>query len=158
VNTPRYWKPLVEISGEEFTAPHQKLVEVVMKQYDLDAEAARAFLDADHKKSRFFVNEIYQVQATPTGRGGSILHLNIRRRDGGMIWDWRHFQQIKNEIAGEDCEAVQIFPAESRKVDTSNKWHLWVLPQGARIDLGWADRDVSYNEIRDVPGLRQRPL
>jgi hypothetical protein len=158
MNTPRYWKPLVEISGEEFAAPHQKLVEVVMGQYGLDEDAAREFLDQDHKRSRFYVNEIYQVQATPTGREGSILHLNIRRRDGGMIWDWRHFQQIKNEIAGEDCEAVQIFPAESRKVDTSNKWHLWVLPQGARIDLGWKDRDVSYAEIRDVPGLRQRPL
>ena len=75
-----------------------------------------------------------------------------------MIKDWRHFQQIKNEIAGEEREAVEIYPAESRKVDTSNKWHLWVLPEGEKVNLGWKDRDVQYGELRGVPGLRQRPL
>jgi hypothetical protein len=158
VNTPRYWKRLVEVPATDFEPLHPELVKVVMKQYSLDDAAARAFLEADHLKSRYYVNNLYQVQATPTGREGAILHLNIRRRDGSMFKDWRHFQQIKNEVAGEECEAVELYPAESRKVDTSNKWHLWVLPFGARIDLGFGERDVSYDEIREVPGLRQRPL
>jgi hypothetical protein len=87
-----------------------------------------------------------------------MMHINIRRRDGSMFKDWRHFQQIKNEVAGPEREALEIYPAESRKVDTSNKWHLWVLPEGATFGLGWVQRDVSYTENRNVPGMRQRPL
>lgn len=155
---PRHWTPLVEVPPEDFHPPAPELVAITMEHYSLDEEKARAFLQDDHSRSRYYVNDLYQVQAAPTGRDGAMLHLNIRRRDGGMFKDWRHFQQIKNEIAGEECEAVEIYPAESRKVDTSNKWHLWVLPFGARIDLGWGERDVSYDQVRDVPGLRQRPL
>ena len=115
-------------------------------------------LDREHAKARYFVNDIYQVQVAVCGPEDSCLHINIRRRDGGMIKDWRHFQEIKNQIAGPEREAVEIYPAESRKVDTSNKWHLWVLPVGAYFGLGWVNRDVQYEENRNVPGMRQRPL
>jgi hypothetical protein len=158
VNTPRYWKPLREHPNEAFKMPSKELIAIVMEQYKLDEAAARQFLDDDHTRYRFFINDIYQVQVARTGDNGDFLHLNIRRLDGGMVRDWRHFQQIKNEIAGEEREAIEIFPAESRKVDTSNKWHLWVLPEGAVVNLGWGERDVQYNELRGVPGLRQRPL
>ena len=155
---PRYWRPLKQISSSEFKPAPPELIAVCMKQYGYDEAKARAFLDDEHHRYSFFVNDIYQVQVAPTGVNGDYLHLNIRRRDGGMIKDWRHFQQIKNEIAGEEREAVEIYPAESRKVDTSNKWHLWVLPEGEKVNLGWIDRDISYDEINDVPGLRQRPI
>ena len=157
-DTPRYWKPLKEHPNEAFKPAPPELVAIVMEQYGYDEAAARAWLDNDHKKYRFYVNDIYQVQVAPTGDNGDFLHINIRRRDGGMVRDWRHFQQIKNEIAGEEREAVEIYPAESRKVDTSNKWHLWVLPEGAKVNIGWPERDISYKELRGVPGLRQRPL
>ena len=158
MKAPRHWKPLVEISPAEFKDPPPELVALTMKHYSMDEATARDFLETDHYMNRYYVNEIYQVQVAPTGVNGDYLHLNIRRRDGGMIKDWRHFQQIKNEIAGPEREAVEIYPAESRKVDTSNKWHLWVLPEGEKVNLGWKDRDISYDEINHVPGLRQRPL
>jgi len=94
----------------------------------------------------------------PVGPDGSMLHINIRRRDGGMFKDWRHFQQIKNEVAGPEREAFEMYPAESRLVDTSNKWHLWVLPEGVQMQVGWDKRDVQYETNNDVPGLRQRAL
>ena len=158
MTTPRYWRPLVEISREDFAPPHPKLVAVASAHYGVDADEARALLEADHNRSRFYTNDLYQIQVEPAGDNGDFLHINIRRRDGSMFKDWRHFQQIKNEIAGPEREAVEIYPAESRKVDTSNKWHLWVLPEGATVNLGWGQRDVSYTEVRGVPGLRQRPL
>lgn len=156
--TPRYWKPLQFVPNHDFKPPPQELVDIVMEQYGYSEAEARAFLEDDHKRYRFYTNDIYQVQVAPTGVNGDFLHINIRRRDGGMFKDWRHFQQIKNEIAGPEREAVEIYPAESRKVDTSNKWHLWVLPEGATVNLGWEKSDISYKEIRNVPGLRQRPL
>jgi len=89
-----------------------------------------------------------------------MVHLNIRRRDGGPIMrDWRHFQQIKNELVGEECEAIELYPAESRKVDTTNKYHLYAVTDPTfRFPVGFDERDVEYEQLSDKPGLRQRPL
>ena len=151
--TPRHWQPLVETN--EFETVRPEVVAVTARHYGMDEDAARDWLEKYTAESRYLVNNLYQVQVR---QEGDYLHLNIRRRDGGMVRDWRHFQQIKNEIAGPEREAVELYPAESRLVDTTNKWHLWVLPEGAQTGFGWSQRDVSYDERRHVPGLRQRPL
>ena len=156
--TPRHWKPLRVISSSEFKPAPPELVAIVVKQYGLTEAGAREWLALEQERNVFYANDLYQIQVAPTGDNGDYLHINIRRRDGGMVKDWRHFQQIKNEIAGPEREAVEIYPAESRKVDTSNKWHLWVLPEGQTVNLGWTQRDIQYEELRGVPGLRQRPL
>ena len=153
---PRHWQPLVEVRTGEFHHLAREIVAECAKHYNLSDDEARAFLDNYYSRCKYYVNDLYQVEAEAYAPG--CLHLNIRRRDGGMFKDWRHFQQIKNEIAGPEREAVEVYPAESRKVDTTNKWHLWVQPEGVRINVGWPERDVSYDERRDVPGLRQRPL
>jgi len=156
MKTPRHWRPLVEVPPDDFKPAAPELVAGTMEHYDMTEAVARAFLQDYHERCRYFVNDLYQIQAEEYAPG--CLHLNIRRRDGGMFKDWRHFQQIKNEIAGPEREAVELYPAESRKVDTTNKWHLWVQPEGVRIDVGWNGRDVSYDSTDHVPGLRQRPL
>jgi len=158
MSAPRYWKPLVKAPLDTFPPDSLEVVAVVMKNYGMTEDAARAWLKQDHEKATYYVNDLYQVQVAPYGPAKEWLHINIRRRDGGMFKDWRHFQQIKNEIAGPEREAVEVYPAESRKVDTSNKWHLWVLPEGQRVNVGWPERDVQYNENRDIPGVRQRAL
>jgi len=56
------------------------------------------------------------------------LHLSIHRLDRKPIRDWRHLQAIKNEVAGPERTAIELFPPESQLVDTSNEFHLWVLP------------------------------
>jgi len=158
MDLPRHWMPLVEIDREkDFSPIRPEIVAECVRSYGVTEEKARELLAMEHARSRFFVNAIYQVQVQDHGSQG-ITHLNIRRRDGGMIKDWRHFQQIKNEICGPEREAVEIYPAESRKVDATNKWHLWVLPEGMKMPFGFTERDVNYTENRDVPGMRQRPL
>ena len=158
-DAPRYWRPLREISQDDFTPIRYEILKESMDFYGIDEPAARKMLNDEHARCRFFVNDLYQVAVAPCAAGDQMLHVNIRRRDGAAIFDWRHMQQIKNEVAGEEREAVQIFPRESRKVDTSNKYHLWVLPEGVSLDaLGWTTRDVQYKENRNVPGMRQRAL
>lgn len=39
--------------------------------------------------------------------------------------DWREFQQIKNEVAGEAWYGYEIFPPDSDVVDPSNAFFLW---------------------------------
>jgi hypothetical protein len=62
------------------------------------------------------------------------VHLSIKRFDRGPVRDWRHLQQIKNEVVGPEAEAFEIFPAESRLVDTANQYHLWAIPAQTGID------------------------
>ena len=70
----------------------------------------------------------------PTGVPG-IKWLSIRRIDGKTVRDWKDLQDIKNQLLGPGAEAIEVFPAESRKVDAVNQYHLfggpgWVAPFG----------------------------
>jgi len=65
------------------------------------------------------------------------MHLTFKRNDRAAVRDWRHFQAIKNEVAGPEREAVEIFPPESMLVDAANEYHLWVLPEGHISPLGF---------------------
>lgn len=66
-------------------------------------------------------NQIFEGMPCP------ITWLSIKRNDKEPCNDWRHFQWIKNQMCGPQTEAVQLYPAESRMVDLSNQYHLWVL-------------------------------
>jgi hypothetical protein len=72
-----------------------------------------------------YSNDIYQVMVE---KNGPFIHMCIRRHDGQPSKDWKDHQQIKNEIIGPEYEAAELFPAESRLIDTTNEYHLWVHP------------------------------
>lgn len=151
---PRHWRALERVTNLQ---RNPAVVAETMRHYSISEADAVAMLEADHAKCTYFTNHLYQVEARTFDNG--IMQICIRRRDGAVdLRDWRHFQQIKNEVAGPEREAFELYPAESRLVDTSNKFHLWVLPEGVKMPVGWQQRDVQYEECRDVPGMRQRKL
>lgn len=104
-------------------------------------------LNSDHRNAldnsfnEVWKNNLYTVFVR---RGGDteLTHISFRRNDRGTSIDWRHKQYIKNEICGPEYEAVEIFPAESRLVDASNQFHLWVLPENAVVPGGFNERLV----------------
>src|SRR4051794_36621188 len=114
---PRYpWRPM-QLAPDLAPAP-EPLIAAVMKTYNLDREAAIALLDKHAARSTYYVNDLYQVERID--HDNKLVSLNIRRRDGlPILRDWRHFQNIKNDILGKECEAIELYPAESRLVDTS---------------------------------------
>ena len=63
------------------------------------------------------------VQHHPQGGPGMVDHAQIsyHRHDRAPIRDWRIGQRIKNEVLGPEWEAVELYPADSRLVDTSNE-------------------------------------
>lgn len=101
---------------------------------------------------RQFLNSRYQVAAfTPEGHEDSLLHLSIKRNDGAAVHDWRDFQRIKNELCGPDCEAVELYPAESRLVDGANQFHLFAIH--GQFPFGFRERLVSED---NTDGVQQR--
>ncbi|MBM3459847.1 MAG: hypothetical protein FJX77_15105 [Armatimonadetes bacterium] len=111
-------------------------------------------LGPDGVVGELFENDRYQVirREYPDGPFGAYVHLTIRRRDGAACHDWRDFQRIKNELVGPETEGVEIYPAESRLVDTANHYHLWVFRQYT-IPLGMNRRELSDGGA----GVSQRP-
>lgn len=65
------------------------------------------------------------------------MHLTFKRNDRSAVRDWRHFQAIKNEVAGSEREGIEIFPPESMLVDAANEYHLWVLPPDKLCPVGF---------------------
>lgn len=107
--------------------------------------------------SRVYVNSRYEVSLYELGEEGEQSHagalwLSIKRRDRKWMRDWRELQRIKNEVAGPEREAVELFPAESRLVDSSNQYHLWVMPEGQCLPFGYKDRLV----METTKGMRAR--
>lgn len=115
-------------------------------------ESARAMM----REHEIYVNSRYQVMIR--GVNVSMIHMSIRRLDRGPIHDWRDLQRIKNELVGPEYEAVELYPAESRLVDTSNQYSLWVVMDITyRFPFGWNERLVAYGDDPTL-GTKQRPF
>jgi hypothetical protein len=56
--------------------------------------------------------------------------LAIRRKDKEAMHSWSLFQDIKNQIAGDEVVAIEVYPEKSKLVDTANIYHLWVFKDG----------------------------
>ena len=147
-------RPLVR--AEWLNAPSEALIADVQAAYPYySREAILDVLDREAVTNEYWINDKYQVCKRVEGE---YTHLNIRRRDGAPILrDWRHFQAIKNQLVGAEAEAVELYPAESRLVDTSNKYHLYCLQPGKRFPFGFTKRDV-LNNPGNSPGTTQRAL
>jgi hypothetical protein len=110
------------------------------------------------KQEQVFLNDTYQVNMQAVD-GGVYIHLSIKRRDRATVHDWRDMQAIKNMLVGPEHEAIELYPAESRLVDTANQYHLWALKTTTRrFPVGFDERLVmDYDEHRE-DGSVQRPL
>lgn len=111
--------------------------------------------------TQFFKNSIYSVTLTMWRRAGllTIFTLSIRRNDRAPARDWRDFQRIKNELVGKEIEAIELYPAESRKVDEANQFHLWgVYDSTFKWPFGFTERCVSDGPPINGSPARQRPL
>lgn len=113
-------------------------------------------------RDEIWVSPEYQVNVDrdpPHGLPGlKVVHLSIKRRDRSPVHDWRDLQAIKNALVGTEFEAIEVYPAESRLVDTANQYHLWVITDEAggpvTFPVGWTSR-LTMDEGK--AGAVQRP-
>lgn len=80
-----------------------------------------------------WVNKRYLVMVAP--REGGVLQLLVQRTDGTAKRSWQDLQAIKNDIAGHEAVAIELFPAEAEVKDGAHVSHLWVLPQGFALPV-----------------------
>jgi hypothetical protein len=107
------------------------------------------------------VNSRYQVTVYLRGEHpifGAVAHLSFKTHDKQPYHDWRDMQRIKNEVCGPEYDAVEIYPAESKLVDTSNQYHLFVF-RDYKLDIGFQERLVGDGDWTGPTGgtSKQRP-
>ena len=80
--------------------------------------------------------------------------LSIRINNGeDWLCDWRDFQAIKSDLCSPTREGMEIYPSEERVHDLDNVFHMWVLPEGAIIPIGYARGDAE-SSTHDTPYQR----
>jgi hypothetical protein len=164
------WQPLV--GGR----PSADYLELMRTQYRRLGVPERSI--EEQLPDEVWENDAYQVvvrRIRPLGLKDAVfavglrrpgpLHLSVHRHDRRVMRDWRHLQQIKNEVAGPERWAYETFPAESELGDTANEYHLYVLAEGDRppFTLGSARYVLDHTVLTGerVAGRsrgRQRPF
>lgn len=92
--------------------------------------------------SRIIMTELGRVEHAAINRTGEEYLLVD---DGSGDIPWRIKQEIKNELFGEDRVAIEVFPEESKLVDATDTYHLWILPKGFKMPFG-------IHPTKNVPG------
>lgn len=127
--TRKPWHPLVRMD------PNPEYMRILEQTENIKARGIRV---------EVWGNDFYQVTARIQRDG--FTHLSCKREDRYGIHDWRQLQQIKNEVCGEERWAVEVYPAESMVVDTSNEYHLWVLCPGDKLPFGFEASELMTPE------------
>lgn len=140
-----YWTKFVRDRLPPLT---EAAVQARAEELKVPPDQVRAVMEKIHNEEEIWVNSLYQVNIRTldpkeSGFWPQVKHLSIKRRDKRVIHDWRDLQRIKNELVGSECEAIEIYPAESRLVDTANQYHLWVFNDPSfRFPMGFGERLV----------------
>jgi hypothetical protein len=135
---PSRWTPFERSSADI----DQTYVANTAARLDMPENLLRAFLERDMTDMQMFLNSRYQVQRRDLDNH---VWLSIKRIDQGQNHSWRDLQRIKNELVGPECEFMELYPAESRLVDTANQYMLWGKKDPTfRFPVGFTDRQVSY--------------
>lgn len=120
----------------------------------IDFEQFIELADSMISQGSIWLNHIYQVQRIEYE--DCLVHLSIKRIDKAPSKSWRDFQLIKNQLIGPDCEAVELYPKESRLVDTANQYHLWGYSDNRQLPFGMDSGRVTTN--LEAGGSKQAEL
>lgn len=112
------WLPLRPVTA--VPPSPERLRQLIESACRLRPEMARADVEMLVKSianlGELWANDLYQVHVMRWPPQAPIphpiVHLSIRRMDRQGARDWRHFQAIKNQIVGPECEAIELYPAE----------------------------------------------
>ncbi len=146
---------LVPAVREDNPAKMEEIIEDILKTFpQFTREQVEKQIEEESRLERF-INDKYQVVKRSAQDG--VIWLSIKRTDKEPIHDWRDIQEIKNQLVGPENEGIEIYPAESRRVDTANQYHLWVFDDPTyRLPFGFhAGRMVTSEQGRHD---KQRPL
>ena len=148
----------------------RKLFKKRQKRRDFNKEKGLQFRKWSQEKLNGTMDEVWEsdlylvivrVKTSIENPDRSMKWLSIKRHDQEPIDfnHWRTLQAIKNEVAGKDVDAVQVFPKEQHLVDMANQYHLWCFDPSEDLSFGFREgRFVSGSAEATILGAKQREL
>lgn len=80
-------------------------------------------------------NKVFSVLDRPAE--GGVRHLAVSSLSGKRL-TWPEMQRIKDELAGLDATAIEVYPPRDHVIDGADMFHIWVLrgrlPFGLHLD------------------------
>lgn len=154
-NTPTPWTAFSEAEPMRRDPPTEAALARMMAETGRTREQVLETWFSAADDYTVHVNSRYQVLRRQIGEHA--VHLSIKRIDQEPMRSWRDLQRIKNELVGSECEAVELYPAESRLVDSANQYHLFAYTDPAlRMPFGFDDGRLVTDTIGGGEG--QEPL
>lgn len=129
--------------GETFI--HRESPSKVWRPMIRDFEA-ETDLDMEYWENCFYYASVARFDTGFALGGGPYAKIGITALDETARHDWRDFQRIKNDVCGPEWEAIELYPAESRLVDPSNRFYLWAVPDGVFAQVGM----VGFRRVLDI--------
>lgn len=96
-------------------------IEAIKKHWKFNPES-KFRPDAVYQNNKFIV----QIFVSQIRNGRRYKKIMIRRSDSEPIYSWQDLFRIKNELFGEEKEAIQFFPKKSELIDQANLYWLWI--------------------------------
>lgn len=161
------WTPLVRSTMEPLgLLDRLDKLEALAREFGSSTTEARKTLDDIEKGDEIWINSRYQVNRRyyPAKVAGepALVHLSIKRRDKAPIGAerYRDFMKIKDQLLSPEHEAMEIYPARSREIDTSTQYHLWAIDSPTwRVPFGWTEgRRVQGPVPNGTSGAVQNPF
>jgi len=150
-----------EVNEDQFTSPdvqcrYEELVRKTGKSMEEIEKTYRSLMDDDHYRNDIYHVILRRMPMQSNMSGPDMIHISVKRHDQEAIFDWRDMQRIKNQLLSDEHEAVQLFPAESRMVDTANQYHMWAYDDvDFRWPIGWDEGVVKLDEVEGLTGQRE---
>lgn len=91
-------------------------------------KANNAYGVCDFQVDKVYQNHKYIVQVfhNDMSKGKPMIKVMVRRSDGQAICNWQDLFRIKNEIFGEEIEAIQYLPKKSELTDVANLYWFFI--------------------------------
>lgn len=151
--------------GEVLRVGLQTLVQSVLGSADREAERWTPLGHTGFTPSgdEVWGNDLLTAtRRQPPDGEGQVLVLSYHWHDRAPIRDWRIGQRVKNELAGPEWEAIELYPAESRLMDEANEFWLFAFAPGSDVhtvlqQLGSPKRSAltqdELDELSAVDGI-----
>ena len=78
-------------------------------------------------------NEIFTVLERHAPAG--VRHFMVSSLSG-IRPSFHEMQRIKNELAGLDATAIEVYPPQSQLIDGADAYHIWIVPHGLPFGIG----------------------
>lgn len=95
-------------------------------------------------KNNVFTVQMYLYEDAAVS--GVFTVFGIRRHDKSPTISWDDLMRIKNEIAGVDRWAMEMYPPQDQLVDVANMRWLWCGPKGSGMPIGMHCRKIVADD------------